>query len=235
MKSQLGRRRARGLFTAAVLTLGLPFVNPVPIAAQGPALSKPPNEVLEAFLKMDADGGRLTVEGWYRASPYFVKPGPAPQEHVMEVIEAERVTGSDPWFKGGPNRLALGVICKALGQVDSSGRFISVTFPMLNASAEHDYSGPVKGYPQIHGPHFPGRSYVLVLSDTHWEFGPERKDLLEVKGQPEWRIENFEWEPWVTTEAAIRYLTRLRDESSSEIIKRNAAQSIATLGRLPKE
>jgi hypothetical protein len=54
-----------------------------------------------------------------------------------------------------------------------------------------------------------------------------------VKGPPEWRIETFEIEPWVTIEAAIRYLTRLRDESSSGITKRNADESIATFRRLP--
>jgi hypothetical protein len=77
------------------------------------------------------------------------------------------------------------------------------------------------------------RPYDLVLTATHWEFGPNLEGPREVKGPPEWRIETFEIEPWVTIEAAIRYLTRLRDESSSGITKRNADESIATFRRLP--
>jgi hypothetical protein len=86
--------------------------------------------------------------------------------------------------------------------------------------------------PGISGPAPLGRPYDLVLTDTHWEFGPQGEGLREVKGSPEWRIETFEFEPWVTVEVAIRYLTRLRDESSSGMMKSNADKSIAILRRL---
>ena len=79
------------------------------------------------------------------------------------------------------------------------------------------------------------RLYDLVLTDTYWEFGPTRDGVHEVKGRPQWRIEAFEFEPWVTIQAAIRYLTQLRDESKSEAIKNNAEKSIAVLRRLMSE
>jgi hypothetical protein len=55
-----------------------------------------------------------------------------------------------------------------------------------------------------------------------------------MKGPPEWRIETFEFEPWVTIEVAIRYLTQLRDGSNGETITRNADKSITILRRLLK-
>jgi hypothetical protein len=73
------------------------------------------------------------------------------------------------------------------------------------------------------------RVYDLVLTDTHWELERPGESLKEMKGTPQWRIETFEIQPWVTIEAAIRYLTRLRDESSSPTIRRNAEKSIAAL------
>jgi hypothetical protein len=68
-----------------------------------------------------------------------------------------------------------------------------------------------------------------VLADTHWEFGPGRKELREIKGPPEWRLGHFEPEPWVTVDVAIRYLQKLKAETRSEAIKRNAERSIAIL------
>ena len=86
--------------------------------------------------------------------------------------------------------------------------------------------------PQATGSVATERVYDLVLTDTHREFGPRGEGHREVKGLPEWRIETFEFQPWVTIKVAIRYLEQLRDESSSEIIKKNADKSIATLRRL---
>jgi hypothetical protein len=62
-------------------------------------------------------------------------------------------------------------------------------------------------------------SYILILTDTYWEFGPKGEGPREVKGPPEWRLENFEHECWVVKDVATRYLTKLRDESSSKAIK----------------
>jgi len=206
--------------------LALFSVSPIPLSAQARAYPKSPKEVLQAYRKMDAEGERLTPAGWYRASTYFVRPGRPPQQIVMEVTEGERLTDPDPWFKGGNDRVEISVVCSAVGQVDSSGRFTSVVAPRLT-------DPPRPGDMQMHGPAPLVRPYDLVLTDTHWEFGPEREGLREVKGPPEWRIEAFELEPWVTIETAIRYLTKLRDESSSDSIRSNAEKSIAILRRLP--
>jgi hypothetical protein len=209
--------------------LSLLSLSPTTTSAQGLTAPKSPKEVLQAYRKMDADGERLTASGWYRASRFFVKPGRPPQHTVVAVMDGERVTDPDPRFKGD-KRAELSVVCSALGQIDSSGRFTSVVAPQLIDPSGRLLMQPAA--PGISGPAPLGRPYDLVLTDTHWEFGPQGEGLREVKGSPEWRIETFEFEPWVTVEVAIRYLTRLRDESSSGMMKSNADKSIAILRRL---
>ena len=80
----------------------------------------------------------------------------------------------------------------------------------------------------FHGPMQIDTVYQLRLTDTYRTFGPQGEPR-ETKGPKQWRLEYFEPEPWVNFDVAIRYLTKLRDESESTFIRANAANSIATL------
>jgi hypothetical protein len=127
------------------------------------------------------------------------------------------------------NRAEVSLLRSELGQVDSLGRFTSVVLPRLldpfgRASRNAKET-------QIHGLAPIVAVYSLILTDTYWEFGPTGEGPREVKGPPEWRLEYFEHECWVVKDVATRYLTKLRDESSSEAIKGNSEKSIATLVR----
>lgn len=214
---------------SAVLLLSLFSV----VAAQTPVQSltspKSPKEVLEGYRKMDAEGERLTASGWTRASVFFVKPAPRLNQTFVFVIDGERVT--DPIMPKGNSRVEALVASIALGQIDSSGRFTTVVGPYLLDPSGRPLRQPPTP-PLMHGPVPFMRPYVLVLTDTHWEFGPKGEGPREVKGPMEWRIEKFEFEPVVNIDPAIRYLIRLRTLSSSEITKKNADKSIATLRRI---
>jgi hypothetical protein len=226
MKLQLGPESVSRTQISGLLMLGLFSMSPNQIPAQGPASPKSPMEVLQAYRKMDLEGERLTPSGWYRGSTFFVKPGRPPQHNVVAVVDGERI---DDHPKVNGNRAEVSVLCSAIGQIDSSGHFTSVVATGTDPSGR-PLGQP--GIPQMHGPAPLVRVYDLVLTDTHWELGPGGEGLREVKGPPEWRIETFEFEPWVAIKVAIQYLTHLRDESVSEVIKRNADKSIATLRRL---
>jgi hypothetical protein len=230
MRMEFAGGRARRVAMSGVSMLSLLFVSPQTISSQAPAPPKSPKEVLEAYRKMDAEGERLTSSGWCRASRFFVKPGRPPEHYVLAVIEGERVTGPSQWYKGGNNRARMGVMCSEVGQIDASARFTSMVAPDLIDPSGRLLKQPVT--PQATGPTATERVYDLVLTDTHWEFGARGEGPREVKGPPEWRIEIFDFQPWVTIRVAIRYLEQLRDESSSEMIKKNADKSIATLRRL---
>jgi len=176
---------------------------------------------------MDSEGGRLTTNGWYRAARYFVKPPLLPRYRIVEVIKNETIE-EHPRIIG--NRTEVYTRFDFLGQIDSAGRFTSLVAPSLLDSSGHYRKKPWG--PELHGPAYFSAVYELVLTDTHWEFAPGHKDLQEVRGAPEWRIEGAWRTPAVTVPAAIQYLTRLHDESGSEVIKRNATKSIADLQRL---
>jgi len=223
MKTQQGGK-SRGLMRCWLL-LGL--ISASPMSAQSLSLSESPYGVIQAYRSVDAKGERLTDAGWYGAARFFVKPEHPPQRRVAAVMEGE-VIGYEARINGEHAQVSLR--CSAVGQIDPLGRFTSLVAPSLLDLSGRPLRRP--GTPQIHGPAPIVREYDLVLTDTHWEFGPSLESLREVKGSPEWRIETFEFEPWITIDVAIRYLTQLRDGPSSALIKRNAETSIAALRRL---
>lgn len=185
-----------------------------------------PNEVVQAYRKLDAEGLRLTASGWYNATKFFVKPERPPQRYVLGVMFGEAIYNT----RVDGIRAEVLLTRSALGQIDSSGRFTSVVAPYLLGSQGRS---PKQGdSPTIHGLTRIDAVYQLILTDTHWEFGPAGEGPQEIKGSPEWRLEYFEYEPWVTKDVAIRYLIKLRDESSSDIIRENASKSIAILRRV---
>jgi hypothetical protein len=196
------------------------------LCAQGSA-PKPPGEVLREFRKMDEEGGRLTTEGWYRAASFFVKPAPLPRYRILHVIKDEEIDAHPP-ITG--SRSQVWTSYDKVGQIDAEGRFTSLVVPSLL-----DASGQLRKRPwgdESYGPAQYRTPYDLVLTEGHWEFTPDHNELREVGGDPQWRIVG-EWRtPMVTVQTAIRYLTRLHDESSSSVIKRNAKKSIADIQRL---
>jgi len=91
----------------------------------------------------------------------------------VEVIIDQRI--ADPLAPQGDRKVEATVMCSALGQIDSSGRF---TFVVLRRLV-----GPSLYREVMTGPTQMGRGYVLVRSETLWEFaGPGTNQLKEVKG-----------------------------------------------------
>lgn len=210
-----------------ILTLGLgPFAGL--IIAQNPSPPKGPKEILQQYRRMDADGERLTINGWYAGARFFVKPDRPPQHRAILVMDDERV--DDPKIDG--TRARVQVICSAVGQIDSSGRFSTVVAPYFL-----DTSGNLIRKPPpevVHGPAVLFRMYDLILTDTHWEYGPERSGLRQVHGPPEWKIEGFEYEPWVRIGVAIRYLNKWHEESNG-VERNNTDKSLSALRHLLKQ
>lgn len=225
MKPRSGDRLISRAQLGGVLAMSLFCVGEISARAQGDTLPASPNEVLKAYRQMDAKGERLTASGWYRASKFFVKPARPPQHKVLAVMDDEMVDAT-VLTKG--NRAEIQVLCSAVGQVDSLGRFTFVVLPNLIDSSGRPVILPATE--AMRGPNAPlTRVYDLVRTDTQWEFGPKGDGPHMVKGTPKWRIETFEFEPWVTIEVAIRYLGELRERSTSEVVRNNAEKSIVIL------
>lgn len=223
----LGRLKAHIPLRCAALVLAFVIARPCLTPAQSAAEPESPKAVIEAYQKMDETGERLTDSGWYSSSRYFVHPERPPRRRALNVmLHVQGVT--DATVKG--KRAIVQVWCTCAGQIDPSGRFTSVIGPGLLDETGNLRKEPP---PQVaHGPAMCFRRYELVLTDRFWEFGPNHEGPHEIKGPPQWKVEGFEYEPWVTIDAANRYLARLRDSSKSETIRRNAERSIAELQHL---
>jgi len=142
--------------------------------------AKSPREVVEEFWKLETQGRRLTPEGWRKAAIFFVHPGSPPQKKTLAVISGRNKYSVDErWIKGDRAEIWNG--CIDLGRIDDALR----------------YTPPDPRYDKA------VVSYHLVLTDKHWEFGPDAVTEKEVSGPLAWRIENPEPIFWLTVETAI--------------------------------
>jgi hypothetical protein len=182
------RRRVSRTQLGVAFAPCLSALGPLPIQSQSPFPKRSPKEVLEAYRKMDAQGERLTPRGWNIGSTFFAGPVPSTWSATLAVTSGETVEDPNPWFKE-KDKAEIFVVCKAIGQVDSLGRFTPmVDPPLIDPSGRPSKPPPA---PRVNGPAPVSRQYILALTDTHWERGPQGQGLQEVKGPPEWRIETF--------------------------------------------
>jgi len=200
-------------------------IDPIGVVAQHQEPASPA-EVVRAYRKADGAGERLTTRGWYEASKFFVKADRPPSSRAVAVIDGERV--DEHVFIDG-NRAEVQVPCSIVGQLDALGRFTFVVHPLLLDAQGHLSK---RDDEQLEGPEPLVIVYQLVLTGRHREFGPAGEGPQEVEGPVQWRIEHFQYEPWVRIDAAMRYLTRLQNGASDEVVRRNAAKSITVLRRL---
>lgn len=173
--------------------------------AQGPEdRQKSPKKVVESFWKFETEGGRLTPEGWSKASSFFVRPVSPPSKKKISVIYKDS-TISDPIIKGSTAHITVEILPQ--GQIDSTLRFT-----------------PSESYKA-------GLVYNLLLTDKHWELGSDGTPK-EMTGPPEWRIEDTASTLWLSIDAAIHYVTDVRDKTTDPSIKKNADQTLTKLKKL---
>jgi len=199
-------------FTLTSLTVALTAALSWQSSTEG---TKSPKDVLEQFIRMDADGARLTRDGWYRTSRFFVRPVlPPPHKSVLVVSDTFEVEV----YEMKEDRAKVNVFfLNFYGRLD----------PQLNlepAPKREPNGALVK-----EGMLFP---YNLIRTDKHFEFEPGADAPKEVSGSVEWRIEDPRAIPAVSLATAIRYVTEMRDKSTDPAIKKNAAQTVAKLKKL---
>jgi hypothetical protein len=70
--------------------------------------------------------------------------------------------------------------------------------------------------------------FNLVLSDKHWQIGTDGSAKM-LEGPLAWRVENTSYEPFISLDAAIRYVIQRRDKTTDPVLKKNAAGTLAVL------
>jgi len=150
-----------------VVSLFVILAAPSILGQSQPGKTKSPKEVVQEFWKLETEGGRLTSEGWHNAGIFFVHPGPLPQRKTIEVISGTyKYSVDERWVKENEAEIANG--CFDLGRIDDSLR----------------YTPPDPRYEKT------AALYHLVLTDKHWEIGPDGVTEKELSGPLAWRIEN---------------------------------------------
>ncbi len=178
-------------------------------AQSGTRETKSPKEVVEEFWKMETEGGRLTPDGWYKAGVFFVRPGPPPQKKLITVASGKyKCSVDERWIKG--NQAEISNECFELGQIDDALRYTPPDSRYYKTAVLHH----------------------LVLTEKHWEIGPDGTKEREMNGPRVWRIENPEPILWITLDAAVRYVKEAREKSTDPVLKKNAEQTLTKLRTL---
>ncbi|HEY6253463.1 MAG TPA: hypothetical protein VI685_26190 [Candidatus Angelobacter sp.] len=169
---------------------------------QGPA-----DSVAQSFVKLETTGARLTTEGWEKTEELFKNPTGKPFKLAVIVI-ASRYGFSKLHANSDQAQFYFGY--EELGQLDEVLRF-----RQIRTSAE------VRKFRQVN----------VVFVDKQ-----QRVGTSGVSPRPaapaEWKIDGSQpLETLVTPQAAIQYVTRMRDQTKDSAIKHNAAVPLSLLKR----
>jgi hypothetical protein len=187
--------------------------------AQTVASQKSPVDVVRDFMKFETSGGRLTADGWRKASVFFIRPNfyPYPRNSSIHVIlnykanYAELIARTGNWAEVDAGMSQVGVLDTAL-------RFT----PSLETPGVEVLIGP-------------SIRFDLVLTDKHWQL-----DLIDggmssvMAGPPEWKIVDESPELCITIDAAARYVTETRAKTSDPTIRKNADSTLVQLKRMQR-
>jgi len=198
----------RILMSALLIALGTTLLPAQSTTEKG----KSPEAVVEAFWRMEINGGRLTQEGWYNAAQFFsAQPTQPPEYKNVSVVSDNYKVGN---LEAGKSSAEVYVACKEFGQIDNNLRFVQRIEPVP------------PGISVVAGKWF---KYDLILTTKHWEVGPDGEALETTTVPAAWRIQDFQMPVYLNANAAISYVTAMKDKSSSPSIKKNADATLATL------
>jgi hypothetical protein len=182
------------------------FIAATIVSGQAPSASeKSPRETLKRFCAMDAEGKQLSPEGVRELAAMFTRPAASRPDRAI-VISKDFIVSNETM---DGYRADFYVEYMELGQIDPSARF-----------------GPPPG------PHHMRVLYRLVLTHTNRVAGPDDAIQKGVGEALEWKIEGSEREPRITAEAAVRYVSELRDMTSDSNIRKNAERTLSILRKL---
>lgn len=167
----------------------------------------PPRKVIEQYLEMVEKGDLLTSEGWNRVSALFSAPNPEPKDNTI-FVTTKHHSISERWIKGNQAEVQDGW-WDPVGSFDSALRYI----PSSQTRTEGNIG-----------------IYHLILTDKYWEHGADGS-AKELTGPLQWKIDGPLTRRWTTVEAAIRYVTQMRDKSSNAVVKQNADKTVEVLQR----
>jgi hypothetical protein len=164
------------------------------------AMGASPEEIVKRFVKLDVGGERVTPEGWQKADALFIQPSKPPTDFKIVVMASDYAVSEDP-LAGKPGEVFLGY--EELGEVGSSLRFELAPSRVETKIFE---------------------SYVAVQIAKP----PKARGIAQENSSLEWRIQGAQPQLiHMTAPGAVRYLTRMKNETKDPAMKANAKKAIA--------
>jgi hypothetical protein len=180
------------------------------------APQKSPEEVVKDFWRVETDGGRLNLEGWYKATEFFVRANVPPPNRIIHVIRSSQADSFEETART-ENWAEVSLTTNELGQLDSTLRFRRT--PQQGPAGLLILRGPVL-------------TFHLVLTNKHWELNQDGARGKEMTGPAQWLIDCPENAEWISVDAAIHYVTDTRDKATDPSVKKNADETLAKLMKL---
>jgi hypothetical protein len=166
-----------------------------------------PKDVMERFVKMDIEGARLTPQGWHEADALFVKPSEPSQPKVLVVI-ARHYAVSEGTAKGNTGEFYMGY--EEVGRINTSSLYF---MPSSSGIEMRSFD-----------------KYTLVLTNAYRTPAVDKDSTKGIQAPVEWRIDGVQPVAMhLTADAAMRYVTRIRAETSDRAIQKNADTSLTKL------
>jgi hypothetical protein len=168
-----------------------------------------PKEVVERLWNMAARGELLTTSGWDEATKIFTKPGSQPEKGAIRVysdyfgVNFSSVDGTSA---------VVDMEYADAGLIDTNLRYTPPKQSQATKTSFRYHLVSVQGYGVMYGAD--GKTIV------------QKK---EIPGASAWQIEGPPPDPWITVNAAIRYVLEMRNKTSDPAVKVNADATLSKL------
>jgi hypothetical protein len=181
---------------------------PLPVQPAG-IPKESPSDVAHRFVRLERG---LLPDQWNELATFFVETPKSQwnKVHIVDVVHVGIDTNGDSSY--------VSIFTNSLGELDSSLRlsnYPSMRLPLDTPSASACYGDDRFGF-------------NLVLSDKHWEIATDGT-AEEFNGPLAWRIENTSFEPLITLDTAMRYVSQVRDKTTDLDVKMKAARTLTIL------
>jgi hypothetical protein len=204
----------RLLILAIVLGISVIFVDAQvptdPQISSKQVNQKSPSEVAHRFLRLESG---LLPDQWSQLSDFFARV-PRPQWDKVHIVDVVHI-GIDT--RGNSSHVSLST--NSLGDLDSSLRlsdYPPMRLPLGVPSTSACYGDDYFGFSLL----LSGKQRAVTQSGAADQF---ERPLA-------WRIDDSSFEPLITLDTAIRYVSRMREKAEDPSMKKNATRSLRILG-----
>ena len=203
----------RLLILAIVLGISVIFVDAQvptdPQISSKQVNQKSPSEVAHRFLRLESG---LLPDQWSQLSDFFARV-PRPQWDKVHIVDVVHI-GIDT--RGNSSHVSLST--NSLGDLDSSLRlsdYPPMRLPLGVSSTSACYGDDHFGFNLL----LSGKQRVITQSGAADQF---ERPLA-------WRIGDASFEPLITLDTAIRYVSGMREKAKDPAMKKNATRSLRIL------